>query len=152
MSMSLALIVHIFLAILWVGGMAFAHVVLRPSSEFLDLKPRVLLWHGVLGRFLPLVWVAVVGLPLSGYTMIFVGFGGLAAIGPAIWVMQVVGWWMIGLFLYVYFKPYQRLRYMVKEELFPEAGLYMLRIRRIMLTNLILGTLVVLFAAGGRYW
>jgi uncharacterized membrane protein len=47
--MSLALTFHILAAIIRIGGMFFAHVVLRPSVGTLDLPPRPEL-HEVRGK------------------------------------------------------------------------------------------------------
>ena len=48
-SVSLAL--HSLSAVLWVGGMFFAHQVLRPAVAALEPGPRLTLWSRVLGRF-----------------------------------------------------------------------------------------------------
>ena len=48
---TLALTAHIFAAVVWVGGMFFAHQVLRPAAAALDPGPRQMLWSRVLGRF-----------------------------------------------------------------------------------------------------
>jgi uncharacterized membrane protein len=48
---TVALILHALSAVVWVGGMFFAHQMLRPAAATLDPKPRFLLWSRVLGRF-----------------------------------------------------------------------------------------------------
>ena len=55
-----ALILHILAAVVWVGGMFFAHQVLRPAAGALDPGPRLMLWERVLGRFFPWVIAAIV--------------------------------------------------------------------------------------------
>ena len=131
--------------------MFFAHFVLRPSAEFLPLPERINLWAGVLGRFMRMVWIVVVVLPLSGYWMLFSYYGGLDGLGLHLYVMQVVGWLMILLFFYVYFIPFKQLKIRLREELYPEAGMFMLQIRRIVGFNLLLGVLTVISAVGGRF-
>jgi uncharacterized membrane protein len=148
---SVLLTVHFFAALVWVGGMFFAHFVLRPSAEFLNLPDRIRLWTQILGRFMVYVWVAVVLLPLSGYSMIFLYYGGLEGLGLHINIMQCVGWLMIVLFFYVYFGPYKQMKIRAAEELFPEAGMFMLKIRRIVGLNLSLGGLTIFSAVAGRY-
>jgi uncharacterized membrane protein len=49
--MGLGLAIHTLAAVIWVGGMFFAHVVLRPSAKPLDPATRLALWERVLGRF-----------------------------------------------------------------------------------------------------
>ena len=70
--MSLALTFHILAAVIWIGGMFFAHVVLRPSAGALDLPTRLALWDRVLGRFFMWVWLSIVALLLSGFAMVFI--------------------------------------------------------------------------------
>ena len=69
--MIIGVIVHILGAIVWVGGMFFAYVELRPVTGELEPAPRLALWRGVLARFFPLVWASVIGLLASGYGMLF---------------------------------------------------------------------------------
>jgi len=48
---SVSLVLHSLSAVLWVGGMFFAHQVLRPAAAALEPGPRLTLWSRVLGRF-----------------------------------------------------------------------------------------------------
>ncbi|MBF0622022.1 MAG: CopD family protein [Magnetococcales bacterium] len=151
--MSYYMAVHLVSAVIWVGGMFFAHMVLRPASLALEVPERVQLWFGVLNRFFPWVWLSVVLLPLTGYIMALVEFdSSMADLGLHIHIMQGLGIIMILLFLYVFFVPFQTMRKRVSECLFPEAGMYMNRIRIAVTINLVLGLLVTLVASAGRYW
>ncbi|MBF0447447.1 MAG: CopD family protein [Magnetococcales bacterium] len=150
--MSYLLTIHLLAVLVWVGGMFFAHFVLRPSAEFLSLPERINLWFQVLGRFMKLVWVAVLVLPLSGYLLVFRYYGGMAGLGFHIHLMQGIGLLMIGLFFYIFFGPYKQFKIRVKEELFPEAGMFMLKIRRIVGINLFLGIVTSIVAVAGRYF
>ncbi len=71
---------HIVAAVIWVGGMFFALVVLRPSTGPLDPPIRLALWERVFSRFFPWVWGAVVVLLVSGFAMVLWGFGGFAKV------------------------------------------------------------------------
>ena len=42
---------HLLSIIVWIGGMVFAHVFLRPAVAQLDVPVRLRLMHDVLGRF-----------------------------------------------------------------------------------------------------
>ncbi|MBF0294542.1 MAG: CopD family protein [Magnetococcales bacterium] len=150
--MPIAFALHLVAAMAWVGGMTFALLILRPAAGTLDMPTRVGLWSRVLNRFIPLVWVAVITLPATGYWMIFHGFGGFAALGMHMHVMQVAGWLMIGLFLLAFLRDFLPMRRMVRELLIPEAGLYIERLRRIMQVNLVLGLLLFAVVGAGRYW
>ena len=57
MSMKMALLAHLLGVIVWVGGMFFAHIALRPAAaELLQPAQRLPLLAGALGRFFK--WVA----------------------------------------------------------------------------------------------
>ena len=55
MTFAAALAIHLLLALLWVGGMFFAYLVLRPvAATELEPPQRLPLWRGVFSRFFPL--------------------------------------------------------------------------------------------------
>src|SRR5436309_15376163 len=105
-----ALIVHALSAVAWVGGMFFAHQVLRPAAGALDPRPRLLLWSRVLGRFFAWVIAAIILLLASGYVMVFAVFGGFGKVGLYVNLMQGIGILMILLFFHLYFAPWRRFR------------------------------------------
>jgi len=149
---SLAIVLHILSAVLWVGGMFFAHQVLRPVAvQQFEPPQRLKLWTQVFRRFFPWVWVCIVLLLLSGYWMVFSLFGGMSGIGLHIHIMQALGWLMILLFMHLYFAPFRRLKEAVITEQWPEAGKRLNQIRLIVGINLVLGLVVIAIAAGGRY-
>lgn len=149
--MAIPLSMHVMAAIIWVGGMFLAYWVLRPAMESLDLPARVRLWMAILERFFSWIWVIAFLQPATGYWMIIHELGGFQNIGKHIIIMQVMGWMMIIIFIWVYLAPFGQMKEMIKEELYPEAGMYMLKIRRIMLINLTLGSIVSILAAVGPF-
>lgn len=150
--MAIALFLHLLAATLWVGGMFFALLVLRPATLPLAIPIRVGLWTDVLARFMVVVWAAVILLPVTGYWMIFQGFGGMGGVGLHIHFMEGTGWCMILLFLALYFRAFRPMQRMAREQLIPETGIYIERIRKIVLINLILGLITFAAAGAGRYW
>src|SRR5262245_49607799 len=74
--MALLIALHVLAAVLWVGGMAFAYLVLRPSAGPLATDARLQLWQRVFSRFFPLVWASIVVLLISGFGMILFYLGG----------------------------------------------------------------------------
>ncbi|MBF0428663.1 MAG: hypothetical protein HQL94_07035 [Magnetococcales bacterium] len=152
--MAIPFTLHILAALIWVGGMFFALLILRPSAQSLDLPSRVGLWSQVLSRFIPMVWLAVIIQLVTGYWMIFLmfGFGEVATVTLHIRIMEILGWIMITLFLIFYFKAFLPMKQRMGELLIPEAGLYIERGRKIMQINLVLGIVVISVVAGGRYW
>lgn len=151
MTAAVALALHLLLAVLWVGGMFFAYQVLRPvAAATLEPPLRLALWRGVFTRFFPWVWAAVVGLPLSGYGLVFGVYGGLGAVGWQVHLMQATGWLMIVLFGLLFFGPWRALRAALDAGDLPRAGAALNRIRQIVGANLLLGLVTVAAAAGGR--
>lgn len=149
---NLLLALHVFAAVIWVGGMFFAHLSLRPAALELEMIPRIELWHRVLKRFFFWVWVSVILLPVSGYGFAYSFFGGVSEAGRHVLIMQILGWSMIFIFIGMYFRYFKRMQKMIKERLMPEAGLYLNRIRVVVLVNLILGVVTILVASAGRSW
>ena len=100
---------HVLAAVVWVGGMFFAYVVLRPSVGGIEpASERSKLWARVFPRFFAWVWVAVIVLPITGYWRMFMDFGGFARAGLFVHVMQILGWVMIGLFVYLFAVTHRR--------------------------------------------
>jgi len=149
---SLSLILHALSAVVWVGGMFFAHQVLRPAAGTLDAGPRLALWSLVLGRFFAWVFAAIVLLLASGYAMVFAVFGGFGKIGLHVQLMQGIGILMILLFFHLYFAPWRRFRAAVARQDWAEAGRQLAQIRTIVTVNLVLGIIVIAIGSSGRYW
>jgi uncharacterized membrane protein len=150
--MALAITLHILCAVIWVGGMFFAYVALRPvAASLLDPPLRLPLWSQTFARFFPWVWVAVVVLPVTGYWTILSVFEGFGNAGAHVHVMQATGWVMILIFLHVYFAPFRRLKKSVAAKDWAMAGKQLGQIRMLIGVNLILGLTTVVVATGGRY-
>ena len=150
--MTIGLVVHVLGAIVWVGGMFFAYVVLRPVAGEMDPPARLALWRGVFRRFFPWVWASVLGLLLSGYGMLFFGLGGFAGAGAYVHLMQAIGLVMTALFLHLYFAPWRRLQSALDQGDHATAAGQLGQIRRLVAINLALGLITAGIAAGGRYW
>jgi uncharacterized membrane protein len=150
---SLYITIHVLAVIVWVGGMFFAHVCLRPVAVT-ELEPpfRLKLWVGVFGRFFPVVWGAVILLPLTGFLMIFSIWQGFEATPLYVHIMNGLGFLMIFIFMHVYFSPYKKLKIAVAEEQWPVGAAALAQIRQLVGINIILGALVTLVASAGRYW
>jgi uncharacterized membrane protein len=149
---SVLLILHTLSAVVWVGGMFFAHQVLRPAAASLEPGPRLTLWSHVLGRFFAWVLVAIVLLLISGFAMVFAVFGGFARLGLYVHLMQGIGILMMLLFFHLYFAPWRRFRAAVTRQDWAEGGRQLGQIRTIVTINLVLGIIVVAIGSSGRYW
>lgn len=151
--MSLAITLHVLSAVIWVGGMFFAYMALRPAAANLLEPPlRLPLWSKTFARFFPWVWAAIVLLPATGYWMILEVFDGFENIKLYIDVMQVTGIIMILIYLHLFFVPYRRLQAAISAQDFPAAGKQLAVMRKLIGTNLILGLITIAVASGGAYW
>jgi uncharacterized membrane protein len=147
-----ALIIHILAAVIWVGGMFFAHQVLRPSAVALDPETRLTLWLRVFDRFFPWVFAAIVLLLASGYGLVFGVYGGFPALPIYVNLMQGLGILMMLLFLHLYFAPWRRFCTAVARQDWAESGRQLAQIRTIVTINLVLGLIVIAIGGSGAYW
>lgn len=150
--MSIAIPLHLLAAVIWVGGMFFAHQMLRPvAAAQLEPPLRQPLWVGVFNRFFPWVWVAIITIPVTGYWMLFGVFGGFAKVGLYVHIMHGLGLLMIAIYLYVYFVPFQKLKKAVAAQAWPEGKGHIDRIRDMVGINMILGIITIAIGSGGRF-
>jgi uncharacterized membrane protein len=150
--MFIAITLHLLAVVVWVGGMFFAYMALRPvAASLLEPPLRMPLWARTFGRFFPWVWAAVILLPVTGYWVIFNVFGGFQNLALYIHVMQGAGILMMLIFLHVFFAPYRRLKRAVAGGDFAAAGRALAQIRRLIGLNLLIGLGVIVVASSGRY-
>ncbi|SCZ61592.1 CopD family protein [Thiohalomonas denitrificans] len=149
--MSIMLALHVLAVIVWVGGMFFAHQVLRPVAA-VELEPpeRQVLWNGVFRRFFAWVWAAVILILVTGYWLIFAVYGGMANVGVYVHIMNGIGLVMIALFVFLFFVPYRGFRQAVAERRWPDGKQHLDRIRAIVGINLLLGLITAAIGSGGR--
>jgi uncharacterized membrane protein len=150
--MGLAILLHLLAAVIWVGGMFFAYMALRPvAASQLEPPVRLALWAGVFSRFFPWVFAAIATLLATGYWMVLSYYQGFDHVGLHVHVMLWCGYTMILIFLHVYFAPFGRLKRAVANADWPAGGKSLAQIRVLIGINLLLGLLVVAVASGGRY-
>ena len=148
--MGFLLLLHLVGVIVWVGGMFFSHLVLRPASaEILEAPERLPLWNGVLRRFFSWVWIAIAAILASGLSMIAL-LGGFAAAGLHVHIMLATGILMMLIFAHVFFVGYGRLKRYVGAREWKAAGAALAQIRMLVGLNLILGVITVAVATVGR--
>jgi len=147
--MSIALWLHVLGVVVWVGGMFFAHVALRPSVQALEPPVRLPLLAATLRRFFAWVAVAVLAILVTGVWMI-VRMGGFAAAGPSVHAMSAVGSVMAAIYGYIVMVPFRAMRTAVAARTWPAAGAAMARIRTLVALNLVLGVVAISVAMLGR--
>lgn len=137
----LVVLIHLLAVIVWVGGMFFAHVCLRPvAAAQLPPPQRLPLLTAVLGRFFVAVGVALLLLWGNG----LVRFAQVGAAIPPHWhAMLGLGSVMTVIFAVIVLRFYRPLRAAVAAQDWPQAGKAMNSIRVLVLANLILGFVTV---------
>jgi len=151
-TMSVATVFHVLSAIIWVGGMFFAYLVLRPvAATQLEPAIRLNLWRSVFKKFFIWVWHAIAFLWLSGFWMIYIKQG-FANVGNHVHAMMGVGTLMTIVFIYVVFVPYKKLITAVQQENWSAGAKALAQIRLMIAINLLLGLLASGLGAGGQYF
>ncbi len=149
MIMQSALLLHILGTIVWVGGMFFAHMALRPAAnDLLDPPQRLPLLHRVLSAFFPWVWLSIASILISGFWIFLVLWSGQANL--YVHVMMGIGLLMVCIFCYIYFLPFRLMGLALEQRDFSSAGARMAVIRRLIGTNLVLGLITSTIAVVGR--
>ncbi|MGD8514351.1 MAG: CopD family protein [Granulosicoccaceae bacterium] len=149
---SLFVALHLLSAVIWVGGMFFAYLALRPvAASQLEPPARLKLWDGVFCNFFPWVWISVILLLATGYLLGFKNFGGFAGFPMYVNLMQGLGILMMLIFGHVVFALFMPMKKAIAAEDWAKAGAKLAKIRVLIGVNLALGLLVVAIAAGGRY-
>ena len=152
MSMIIALALHVLAAVIWVGGMFFAYMILRPSLPPLEPSNRLPVWRRVFARFFPWVWLCVVTLPASGVAMISQEFGGFSTLSPYVRIMMVLGGVMIAIYLFLYFVTWPRFRAAVSASNWPVAETHIRKIRLMVGINLLLGLVTIVIGSSSRFY
>ncbi len=148
--MEIARFLHLLGVVVWVGGMFFAYVTLRPAAAALLEPPqRLPLWQATLSRFFTWVWVAVGLIILSSVWMLSL-LGGLKSVGTSVHIMLGIGLAMMLIFAHVFFAPFKRLTRAVQAKDWPAGGAALAQIRKLVGFNLILGLATVAVAILGR--
>lgn len=139
---------HVISAVIWVGGMFFAYMALRPvAAQRLEPPQRLQLWEGVFSRFFPWVWAAIALILGSGLIM-------MAMLGKpqmSVMLMATTGIVMMLLFAHLYFALFGKLKRAVAEQSWALGGEILGKMRKIIAMNLALGLLTVTIATLGAY-
>ncbi|MBV4533327.1 CopD family protein [Pseudomonas sp. SWRI107] len=143
---------HVLAALIWVGGMFLAWLVLCPAMvSTLEGPARLRLWVEVFRRFFGWVWLAVVVLAVSGVGMIHLRFAGFETAPRYVQVMIGGGIVMFALFMRVQALLLPELRAAVQAEDWAAGAGVLARIRRMVGVNLLIGVGVVAVASS-RLW
>lgn len=151
MTYSLSLGMHLLGVVVWVGGMFFAYMALRPAAAtVLDGASRLKLWDSAFKHFFPWVWVSIALIFASGYFILFGFIGGFAKAAVYIHSMHGLGIIMLLIFMHVFFAPYKKLKKAVASEDWDTGAKALAQIRLLILINLSIGLLIIIVATLGK--
>lgn len=143
---------HVLAAVVWVGGMFFAWMILRPvAAATLSGPVRLTLWAGIFPRFFAWIWVCVSILPISGVAMLQLRYHGFETAPRYVQVMMGLYVVMTALFLRIQGLQLPQLRRAVVEQDWTAGAGAMVKIRRLVGANLCIGMAVVALASA-RPW
>ena len=142
-------LIHLAAVIVWIGGMFFANFCLRPvAAARLPPPQRLPLLAAVLGRFFVVVGWGLLLLWGSGLAR----FSQVGAAIPWNWYAMVgIATLMTILFVLIVLRYHQRMVAAVADQNWPAAGSAMNSIRKLVLTNLVLGFATVAIAVLGSH-
>ncbi len=140
---------HLLAVVVWVGGMFFAYMALRPAAQALPPPQRLPLLAAALSHFVAWVAAAIVILVGSGIAMIVL-LGGMRAVGVYVHAMIGLGLLMILIYGHLVASPLKRLRAAVAANDWPRGGAAMTTVRRLVGVNLVLGLVTITVAVLGR--
>lgn len=147
--MKLAVMFHLLGAVVWVGGMFFAYLALRPAAaRLLEPAQRLPLWAATLERFFAWVWVSVVFVLGSGFYMVSV-IAVAARVPLYVHAMLYIGVIMALIFAYVFFTPFSVLKRAVAAQNWKAAAAALDQIRIAVAVNLSLGLANIIVATAG---
>jgi len=139
-------LIHLVAAILWMGGMAFMLLALRPAAlAVMDPQSRARLMGAVWQRFFLVVIVSIVALFTTGTNLYTTAFrAAKAATGsgsvPLGWnLMLVIGLVMMLIFGHIYFAGFRKFKRAVAAAEWPVAAKAAAQIQTLMVTNFVLG-------------
>lgn len=133
---------HLLCAVLWVGGMFFAYVVLRPSMAAIEAPQRMLLHTRVFKKFFLVVWHAMPLIIITGFAMLALNWD-MATAPWQINAMMGLGLLMAAVFLAIIFGPYRQFRRTTDRNRMASS---LDGIRKLIGVNLILGLITVIVA------
>ena len=147
-AFALAYSLHVLAALIWVGGMFFAWMILRPAAvTALEGPVRLKLWVEVFQRFFVWVWIAVVILPISGVGLLQMRFNGFETAPRYVQIMMGLYIVMVALFIRIQSLQLPELRKAVEAQAWADGAAVVGKIRRLVGCNLIVGLVLVAIAA-----
>jgi uncharacterized membrane protein len=146
---------HLLAVIVWIGGMAFTLLCLRPAARVLEPAARVTLMHAAMKRFFFIVSIAAAVVVASGAAMLGMAWSAAARAGlafnmPLDWyAMTATFFVMLAVFVHIQSVLFRRLDAAVSAARWPDGAAALGAIRWEVSLNLVLGVFVIVFVRLG---
>lgn len=143
---------HLVAVVYWIGGIFFVQLALRPSLGVLDPGPRLTLMAQVMRRFFFGVGLSIALVLLSGFGMMALMSrpGSLFAAHWHVHAMLALGLLMMAIYSHTTAGPMRRLTQAVAAADWPAGAAALAQVRRLALSNLLLGLATMAVALLGR--
>ena len=140
---------HLLSAVIWVGGMFFAYMIVRPAAgNVLEAPERLRLWSKIFKSFLPRAWISAALLFSTGAVLLSV----YSLKGAHVIIMSALAVAMLLILGHVTFAPAKRLHKFVAEANFEEAAAQLDQIRKLIGINTLIGLVIIVIASAGKFW
>lgn len=143
-------LLHLVAGIVWMGGMTFMLLALRPAAlEILEPQVRARLMGAVWSRFFLVVLIAIAVLLVTGsnlYTTAFRAMKESTGVGsvPLGWnLMLLIGVAMVLIFGHIYFAGFRKFKRALAAAEWPVAAKAAAQINRLVIANFVLGWLAI---------
>ena len=143
---------HLIAVVYWIGGIFFVQLALRPSLGVLDPGPRLTLMAQVLRRYFFGVGLSIVLVLASGFGMMALmsGPASLFAVHWHVHAMLAIGLLMMAIYSHTTAGPMRRLNQAVAAADWAAGAIALDQVRRLALSNLLLGLATMAVALLGR--
>lgn len=148
--MSPAIAFHVLAAGLWLGGLFFAQVMLRPHRLVPD--PRFSFRRQALGRFFVVAWISIAIVLLSGIALVFLAYGGFGVVPRYVRAMMAFGILAALVYAYLYVLPWRRFRRAVSLMDWANAERKLGQVRWLVSVTVVLSAAAAALGAAGRYF
>ncbi|SDG84140.1 CopD family protein [Roseospirillum parvum] len=146
-----AISLHVLATLVWVGGMFFALIALKPGLAEISPDDRLFLWHGTLPRFFAWVWGAIAILWGTGWYIIEKLYGGLYAAPGHVHLMMTLAGLMTILFALIQAGPMRRFMKALENGQPAAATNEHQRMKTLITINFTLGIATTIIGTAGAY-
>lgn len=133
--------IHLLSVVIWVGGMAFLMLVLRPGLMAVEPGARITVQGALFRRFFRTVWHVMPIAVISGLLLLILDYGHQTIPWPVM-VMQTGGILMAAIFIGMFMVPNRHLQ--TKLAAGTATAEDILPVRRLVLLNLVIGTVILI--------